>query len=99
MKVKLMSMLGGILMFTIASPSSASATTPSSLVNLARNGYFQQQGIPSYQSLEISVQSGRINGEDLVNAAAESNRISSELTNDSGYIRSVDQKLNSLVDD
>jgi hypothetical protein len=33
----------------------ANAATPINLVNLARNGYFQEQGIPSYLALTKAI--------------------------------------------
>lgn len=88
-----------MLVVTIANPLNANAATPFNLVNLARNGYFQEQGIPSYLSLTKAIASERIKGKDVVKAAIEADRISAELLNDSGYVRSVDQKLDSLIGD
>lgn len=88
-----------MLMVAIASPLNANAATPINLVNLARNGYFQEQGIPSLMSLTKATASERIKGKDVVKAAIEADRISAELLNDSSYVRSVDQKLDSLIGD
>lgn len=91
---------GDLLMFVvaIASPLNAAATTPIDLVNLARNGYFQEQGIPSHMSLTRAIALEQIRGEDLVRAAIEANRISAELLDDSSYIRAVDRQLDLLVE-
>jgi hypothetical protein len=50
----------------------ANAATPINLVNLARNGYFQEQGIPSHLGLTRAIALGEIKGENLVQAANES---------------------------
>ena len=85
-----------MFILTVASPSNAA--TPANLVELARNGYFKEQGIPSFIALEDAVSSGQINGEDLVQAAVERNRISSDLSNDSNYVSSVDRQLDLLME-
>ncbi len=87
-----------MLIMTITSPLNANAANPVNLVNLARNGYFKEQGIPSYIALKKAVAFNRINGEDLVQAAIEANRISAERLNDSSYVRSVDQELDFLIE-
>ena len=86
-----------MLIVAIASPLNANAATPVNLVNLARNGYFQEQGIPSHLALKKEIAFERIKGEDLVKAAIEQNRISAELLNDSSYVKSVDQQLDLLI--
>ena len=87
-----------MLMVAIVSPLNANAATPVNLVNLARNGYFQEQGIPSYIALKKAIASEQIKGKDLVKAAIEANRISAERLNDSSYVRSVDQQLDFLIE-
>ena len=88
-----------MLVVAIANPLNANAATPFNLVNLARNGYFQEQGIPSHLALTKAIASERIKGEDVVKAAIEINRIPAERLNDSSYVRSVNQKLDSLIED
>jgi hypothetical protein len=87
-----------MLMVAIASPLTVNAATPINLVNLARNGYFQEQGIPSHIALTKAIALGQIKGEDVVKAAIEVNRIPSELLNDSSYVTSVDQQLDFLLE-
>jgi hypothetical protein len=86
-----------LLIVTVANPLSASATTPVNLVNLARNGYFQEQGIPSHSSLKRKISMGEIKGEKLVQAAIEANKIDAELLNDNSYVKSVGQQLDFLI--
>jgi len=77
------SILAGIsmLVVAIASPLGANATsqtTPSNLANLARNGYFQEQGIASHSALDTAITRGQVNAENLIEAAVEENRIAPE---------------------
>jgi hypothetical protein len=87
-----------MLMIVIASPLNANATTPINLVHLARNGYFQEQGIPSHMSLTRGIEQGQVKGKDVVKAAIEANRIPAELLNDASYVNSVDQQLDFLIE-
>ena len=87
-----------LLKVAIASPLNANAATPVNLVHLARNGYFQEQGIPSHMALKKAIAFERINGEDVVKAAIEANRISPDLLNDSSYVKSVDRQLDFLFE-
>jgi hypothetical protein len=89
---------GGISMFAIALSGAASVNatqqvTPFNLVDLARNGYFQEQGIPSHGTLGGAYISKRIQAEDLVKAAIAQNRLASETLN------LVEIKLDDLVGD
>jgi hypothetical protein len=43
-----------LLIWAILNPL-ANAATPINLVNLARNGYFQEQGIPSHMALTKAI--------------------------------------------
>jgi PIN domain nuclease of toxin-antitoxin system len=87
-----------MLIVTVASPLSANAATPINLVNLARNGYFQERGIPSHSALKRAIALGEVKGEKLVQAAIEANRIDAQLLNDNSYVRSVDQQLDLLIE-
>jgi hypothetical protein len=72
-------------------------TTPIDLIFLARNGYFQEQQIPSNAGLKAAVKSGRIKAEDIVKAAIAENRLSPETLNDRSYIRSVASNLDIVL--
>jgi Zn-finger domain-containing protein len=87
-----------MLVVAILNPLNANAATPFNLVNLARNGYFQEQGIPSHLALTKAIASERIKGKDLVQAAIEANRIPAEQLNNSSYVQSVDQNLDLLIE-
>ncbi|MBD3884049.1 hypothetical protein IFO70_20075 [Phormidium tenue FACHB-886] len=71
-------------------------TTPSEVVNLARNGYFQTEGIPSHNRLSSAVAFGQITAEDVVEAAVQQNRVSPDVMNDDDYLNAVEWKLNSF---
>ncbi len=86
-----------MLIVVVASPLSANAATPVNLVNLARNGYFQEQGIPSHLALKREIALGEVKGKSLVQAAIEANRIDAQLMDDTSYVRSVDQQLEFLI--
>ncbi|NJN59485.1 MAG: hypothetical protein HC879_19330 [Leptolyngbyaceae cyanobacterium SL_5_9] len=70
--------------------------TPFNLVNLARNGYFQEQGIPSFGGLEAAIKSGQVSAEDIIQAAIQERRLSSEHLNNPAYIQSVKRLLNDV---
>ncbi|MEY4520671.1 MAG: hypothetical protein RLZZ499_3271 [Cyanobacteriota bacterium] len=94
------SILAGIsmLVVAIASPLSVNATsqtTPSNLANLARNGYFQEQGISSYSALDTAIARGQVNGENLI----EADKVAPETLNDEGYVNSVEMKLDLMTND
>lgn len=61
--------------------------TPFNLLNLAHNGYFQEQGIPSFNALQAAVESGKITAEEIIQAAVQQNRLSSEHLNNTAYIQ------------
>lgn len=79
--------------------STSETTTPVNLVNLARNGYFKDQGIPSHSALGTAITRGQVDAETLIQAAVEEDRISPEILNDEGYVRQVDIKLDLLNSD
>jgi hypothetical protein len=98
------SIFAGISIFAIAliNTTNANATqqvTPFNLVNLARNGYFQEQEIPSHGALGSAIASEQIEAKDLVKAAIAQNRLAPETLNDDGYLRIVEIKLNDLIGD
>lgn len=70
--------------------------TPFNLVNLARNGYLMDHGIPRFNLLSSRYRQGSISARDLVQAAINDNRLSSEVLQDQRYIQAVDNFLNDL---
>lgn len=77
-------------------PSDVTHTTPFNLVTLAYQGYFREQGIPSYAALIVAHQAGRISAEDLVESAIRANKLPSQILNDQGYLNAVEFKLERL---
>jgi hypothetical protein len=72
------------------------ALTPNDLANLSYQGYFRDQGIPSYGRLIADYEAGRIQAKDIVQAAITANRLSANTLNDQGYINAVMQQLAGL---
>ncbi len=77
-------------------PSDVTHITPFNLVMLAYQGYFREQGIPSYGALIVAHQAGRISAEDLVQSAIRANRVPSQILNNQGYLNAVKFKLQRL---
>ena len=71
--------------------------TPFNLVVLARSGYFQQQGIPSYLKLIAAYNLGRVTALDLVRAAVQANRLSSEYLRDRSFLKAVAAQLEIML--
>ena len=69
---------------------------PTTLVGLAYQGSFKNQGIPSHGGLVRSVISGKVNAETLVTAAIADGRISSDTLSDQGYLDLVNLRLQSF---
>lgn len=68
------------------------------LVQLARNGYLQEQGIPQFNQLSSDYNSGEVCAEDVVEAAIADDRLSPEVLTDTGYLATVDHCLDHLDD-
>ncbi|MBE9177704.1 hypothetical protein IQ268_03805 [Oculatella sp. LEGE 06141] len=66
------------------------------VVNLARQGYFSEQGIPSYYALSTAVTTGQVTADDVIQAAVDSYGLSSERADSAGYEISVQRQLDSL---
>jgi hypothetical protein len=77
-------------------PASQQKTEPFNLVGLAYQGYFEDQGIPSAQTLITAYRSGDISAEDVVKGAIQANRLSPDVLNDADYIGAVDNQLRAL---
>jgi hypothetical protein len=75
----------------IALPSNANApeATAVQVANLARNGYFKEEGIPSFASLSNALRLGRVTGADIVQAAIKQKRIHAERAADADFIHNV----------
>lgn len=72
--------------------------SPFSLTNLAYQGRLSGEGVPGYGTFVAGVQSGQITAEDVIEAAIEDGRLAASSLEDSGFVRSVEQNLDRLVD-
>jgi hypothetical protein len=83
-----------VLLLSFASASAVKAQSerisPFNLAHLARQGYFREQGIPSYSALCAAVLARRVKAEDLVKAAIAQNRLSSEMIDDESYLKRLE---------
>ncbi|BAU41392.1 hypothetical protein [Leptolyngbya sp. O-77] len=79
----------------LSAPASASSyrLNPFKLVNLARNGVFRDHGVPGFGRLSAAHQAGQITARDVIRAAIADGRLSSEVLDDSRYVRSVEHHL------
>ncbi|MFB2898347.1 hypothetical protein ACE1CI_35975 [Aerosakkonemataceae cyanobacterium BLCC-F50] len=70
--------------------------TPFELVTMADQGYFKEQGIPSYLSLLCAHALGNLRAEELVAAAINAKKLSPEILTDRGYLSAVEAQLQRL---
>jgi hypothetical protein len=70
--------------------------TPFNLAYLAHQGYFIDQGIPSYNDLMRGFNDGTISAAKVVQAAVDSKRLPSGFLKNDSYIAAVRQQLYSL---
>jgi len=70
--------------------------TPFQLVGLAYNGAFADQGISGFSRLIENYRFDRVNGEDVVQAAVEANRLPATALEDESYINDVTSQLAAL---
>ena len=71
--------------------------TPFELVTMAYQGYFQEQGIPSYTLLASAHEIGRLRAETLVEAAIRARKLSPQVLTDQGYLNAVEAHLRELI--
>jgi hypothetical protein len=81
---------------TTSSRTTTEQLTPFNLVTLARRGYFQQQGIPSYLAFTTAYHFGQIPAFDIVQAAVEANRLSVDFLTNQEYLFAVEAQLQEL---
>lgn len=70
--------------------------TPFEIVSLARQGYLQNQGIPSYATLTDSYRTRDITPEDIVQAAVDAGRLPASRVDDTAYTYAVLAQLRGL---
>lgn len=73
--------------------SSSYMLEPFNLVGLAYQGYFQEQGIPSYGAFLAAYHGGQIQARDLVQSAIKNNRLPASALQDQEYLNAVETQL------
>lgn len=71
--------------------------TPFELVNMAYQGYFQEQGIPSYTLFVSAHHTGKLRAETLVEAAIRMNKLSPQVLTNQGYLNAVEAQIRRLI--
>lgn len=71
--------------------------TPFELVNMAYQGYFQEQGIPGYMLFVSDHHTGRLRAETLVEAAIRANKLSPQVLTDRGYLNAVEAQIRRII--
>jgi len=71
---------------------------PFNLVHLAYQGRLVNEGVPGYESLISSIQTGKVTAESLIEAAIEDGRLSTESLDNESYVTSVERSLERLYD-
>ncbi|MEH1921133.1 hypothetical protein [Nostoc sp.] len=77
--------------------SNVSYIQPFNLVNLAYQGGFKQQGVPSGGILISEGRRGNITAQDLVKAAIKANKLPAQVLNNQDYISAVRLQLGVLT--
>ncbi|MCC5897142.1 MAG: hypothetical protein JJU32_04390 [Phormidium sp. BM_Day4_Bin.17] len=67
-----------------------------SVVNLARNGYLQDQAIPQFNRLGAAYRGGSLTAEDVIEAAVNEGRLSADRLTDESYRDAVADFLDDL---
>ena len=93
-EVKTLSLLPNLEIAQSTSENSTEeATTPFSLVSLAEEGRFKEQGIPGAGSLRTSYREGKVTAESLVKVAIDKNLIPPQTLQDEDYLNDVSLQL------
>ena len=58
--------------------------TPRNLINLARQGRFKAQGVPSYANFVTAIRSGKVDAQILVSSAIANDRLPESAIRDRG---------------
>lgn len=82
---------------TSSSQNTATNFSPVSLVSMAYQGQFSQQGIPGYSKFLYEYALGRIDAEKLVRTAIEAGRLPVEMINNRHYLHAVRVQLEAKV--
>ena len=93
MKSILVTGLSLIAIATFSTSAKAEDITPINLVFRAYQGYFAEQGIPSYAPFIQAAQLGQIDAQDLVKGAVDRGRLSADKLEDTSYLNKVEAAL------
>ncbi|NET30472.1 MAG: hypothetical protein F6K19_00460 [Cyanothece sp. SIO1E1] len=72
------------------------SATATDIVDFAYRGQFQSQGIPSYVGLIAAYRSGQVTARDVIAAAIRDNRLTADVLENDGFVRSIDIQLADL---
>jgi opacity protein-like surface antigen len=78
------------------SQSSDYLIEPFQLTYMAYQGFFEDQGIPSFNGLVDAYLQGDVEARDIVASAVQTDRLPAEALNDDSYINAVDWQLRTL---
>lgn len=93
----LSSMLLSTLTIVPVAKAQTIEVTPAQLVFLAKDGYFENQGIPKGGTLISEYELGRITSKDLIQAAINDKRVTADALNNRGYMHAVIEEMRNLV--
>lgn len=99
MKRVLLGSISAFALFLAIAPDGTATpqATPVDVVNLARNGYFREWGVPSYSLLTQEVATGRIAPKDIVRAAVQDKRVSPEALTNKRFLNVVEAELHRIT--
>jgi hypothetical protein len=72
-------------------------TRPFNLVHLGYQGYFQDEGIPSYAAFHAAIENRRVTATQLIESAIEKGRLHRDALNDRDYINAVETHLELIL--
>lgn len=81
---------------TSSTQSNITRIEPNELVNLAYQGYFTRQGIPSYGDLVLAFSTDKITAKDIVQSAVNARKLPLQVLNDEEYLNAVENQVEAL---
>lgn len=70
---------------------------PFDLVYLAYQGYFQEEGIPSYEAFRTAIKNGQVTATTLIESAIEKGRLYPDALNKQDYVNAVEGQLELIL--
>ena len=98
MKRSVIALLPLLALLPAVSPAFAGGFQPNAfqLVNLAYEGHYRSEGVPSHMILDERVTEGRVRPRDLISAAIQAGELPADKLQDEGYINAVRSQMRSL---